>query len=80
MSNIDNTDNNNNNEKKKNYDDTYCEICRNVEEGNKNDDKIILCDDCDCGYHIYCLDPPLEEIPKDDEWYCRSCLDKFVIK
>ena len=22
--------------------------------------------------HMYCLDPPLEEIP-DDDWYCPLC-------
>lgn len=25
---------------------------------------ILLCDKCDAEYHIYCLDPPLEEVPE----------------
>lgn len=39
---------------------TVCEIC-----GQANDeDKLILCDDCDISYHIFCLDPPLADVPK----------------
>lgn len=30
---------------------------------------MILCDECDYGYHITCLNPPLESVPEDDEWY-----------
>lgn len=26
------------------------------------------------GFHIYCLDPPLASVPKNEEWYCTSCL------
>lgn len=37
-----------------------------------NPDKIILCDECDKGFHLDCLDPPLKELPTDD-WYCPSC-------
>jgi histone demethylase JARID1 len=25
------------------------------------------------GFHMFCLDPPLEVIPKD-EWFCHTCL------
>ncbi|KAG2174221.1 hypothetical protein INT43_004242, partial [Umbelopsis isabellina] len=46
-----------------------CEIC-NVGE---NEDEILLCDGCDRGYHMYCLDPPLSSIPRT-EWYCVKCL------
>ncbi|KAF8504202.1 hypothetical protein JB92DRAFT_2968040 [Gautieria morchelliformis] len=46
-----------------------CEICQ-----EKNDDpNMLLCDGCDCGFHIYCLDPPLQSIPKG-QWYCHTCL------
>lgn len=30
---------------------------------------MILCDECDYGYHITCLNPPLKSVPEDDEWY-----------
>jgi histone demethylase JARID1 len=26
------------------------------------------------GFHIYCLDPPLSNVPKG-QWFCHSCLD-----
>ncbi len=47
-----------------------CEVCL----GGNNASKIILCDDCDAGYHIWCLDPPLEKVPDNDEWFCPECL------
>ena len=49
---------------------------------------MLLCDGCDCGtvnlhcygrvslfkgFHMFCLDPPLTSIPKD-QWYCHTCL------
>ncbi|KAK9457741.1 PLU-1-like protein-domain-containing protein [Dipodascopsis uninucleata] len=46
-----------------------CEIC------GRGDDALsmLLCDDCDSGYHMYCLNPPLKSIP-DYDWYCDKCL------
>ncbi|ORY74825.1 PLU-1-like protein-domain-containing protein [Protomyces lactucae-debilis] len=46
-----------------------CETC------GKGDDGVhmLLCDGCEAGYHIYCLDPPLLAVPKID-WYCSRCL------
>jgi len=34
--------------------------------------KMLLCDQCDLGYHMYCLEPPLNDIP-DTKWYCIKC-------
>lgn len=47
-----------------------CEICKAEHDA----DKILLCDGCDRGFHIYCLDPPLASVPTNEEWYCTSCL------
>lgn len=35
---------------------TVCEGC-----GQRNDEsRLILCDECDVSFHIYCIEPPLE--------------------
>ncbi|KAK8789958.1 hypothetical protein WA158_006738 [Blastocystis sp. Blastoise] len=48
-----------------------CVIC-----GKDNDEtSMILCDECGKGYHIYCLEPPLLEVPEED-WYCEECMNK----
>jgi histone demethylase JARID1 len=46
-----------------------CEVCQK----NENEEKLLLCDGCNRGYHMYCLSPPLQNIPKTD-WYCLQCL------
>ncbi|PIA16685.1 JmjC-domain-containing protein, partial [Coemansia reversa NRRL 1564] len=46
-----------------------CEVCKSGE----NDDSMLICDGCDRGFHMYCLNPPLEAIPTND-WYCDSCV------
>jgi len=45
-----------------------CEICGSAER----EDVMLLCDGCDKGFHMDCLNPPLLEIP-DDNWYCINC-------
>ena len=49
-----------------------CVICGNSE----NDDKLLFCDDCDRGYHMYCLTPPINEAPEGD-WNCELCFKEF---
>ena len=46
-----------------------CETC------SKSDDKpsIIVCDNCELGYHKNCLNPPLAAFPEYD-WHCPNCL------
>jgi histone demethylase JARID1 len=46
-----------------------CEICLRGDNGTA----MLLCDDCNRGYHMYCLDPPLTVVPKS-QWYCPPCL------
>ncbi|XP_071852986.1 E3 ubiquitin-protein ligase UHRF1-like isoform X2 [Apostichopus japonicus] len=51
-----------------------CKYCSCHQCGGKEEpEKQIMCDECDMAYHIYCLDPPLADIPDVDEWYCPIC-------
>ncbi|XP_077891564.1 lysine-specific demethylase 5D-like isoform X4 [Ictidomys tridecemlineatus] len=50
--------------------DSYvCRICSRGDE----DDKLLLCDGCEDNYHIFCLLPPLPEIPRG-VWRCPKCI------
>jgi histone demethylase JARID1 len=49
--------------------DQICEQCKSGLHG----DVMLLCDRCDKGWHIYCLSPPLKQIPLGN-WYCFNCL------
>ena len=35
-------------------------------------EEMLLCDECDGGFHIYCLRPPLRAVPEGD-WVCQRC-------
>ncbi|XP_032448195.1 lysine-specific demethylase 5D isoform X8 [Lynx canadensis] len=49
---------------------TYvCRICSRGDEV----DKLLLCDGCGDNYHIFCLMPPLPEIPRG-VWRCPKCI------
>jgi len=50
--------------------DQPCDVCNKKD----NDDKMLLCDKCNHGYHIYCLNPPVTKVPEDN-WYCDDCKD-----
>jgi len=52
-----------------------CTLCGTSE----NDDKLLFCDDCDRGYHMYCLVPPMKEAP-EGSWSCRICIETFHTK
>jgi hypothetical protein len=49
-------------------DDTACEVCESAEEAAS----MLLCDGCDNGYHLACLQPPLAAVP-EGEWRCPDC-------
>lgn len=36
------------------------------------DDKLILCDECNKAFHLFCLRPALYAVP-DGEWQCPAC-------
>ncbi|XP_066281341.1 bromodomain adjacent to zinc finger domain protein 1A-like [Branchiostoma lanceolatum] len=45
-----------------------CRMCRRKGDA----EKMLLCDGCDRGHHMYCLKPPLKKVPEGD-WYCHTC-------
>ena len=51
-----------------------CKFCACSVCGDKaNPAQILLCDECDYAFHLYCLDPPLSAVPEEDDWYCSRC-------
>ena len=44
-----------------------CPICNS----HDNEEVMLLCDNCDAGYHTYCVD--LDAVP-DRAWYCGECI------
>uniref|UniRef100_K3YP80 PHD-type domain-containing protein n=4 Tax=Setaria TaxID=4554 RepID=K3YP80_SETIT len=51
------------------WEDGVCKVCGI----DRDDESVLLCDNCDSEYHTYCLNPPLARIPLGN-WYCPSCL------
>lgn len=49
-------------------DEIACVRCRRLDDA----EQMILCDGCDNGFHLFCLDPPLKIIP-DGDWLCPHC-------
>ncbi|KAK6472773.1 PHD and RING finger domain-containing protein 1-like isoform X1 [Huso huso] len=49
-------------------DNTQCEVCGRSDR----EDRLLLCDGCDAGYHMECLNPPLNAVPVE-EWFCPEC-------
>jgi predicted RNA-binding protein YlxR (DUF448 family) len=50
------------------YDCKTCIVCQELGE----EDKLLFCDECDRGYHTYCLDKKLQELP-EGRWICSNC-------
>lgn len=46
-------------------------VCGNCGSGER-EDEILLCDECGRGYHMDCLEVPLQAFP-EGEWFCKSC-------
>uniref|UniRef100_A0A7S1BED1 Uncharacterized protein n=1 Tax=Corethron hystrix TaxID=216773 RepID=A0A7S1BED1_9STRA len=47
---------------------TICEICNM----GKDDHRMLICDSCNLGYHMYCVRPVIVNIPNGD-WLCPRC-------
>lgn len=49
-----------------------CKRCVHCDKGAATDD-LLFCDACDKGFHMECLDPPLENLPTG-RWICPVCV------
>lgn len=45
-----------------------CQVCGE----SKDEDKTLICDLCDRGFHMYCMNPKLKSVPAG-EWHCDAC-------
>jgi len=48
--------------------DLPCQVCKD----HRHWDLMLLCDNCDTGWHTFCLSPPLDSIPTGT-WICPDC-------
>lgn len=53
-----------------NHTDRFLQNCQFCSSG-ENEDKLLLCDGCDKGYHTYCFKPKMVNIPEGDWWVVR---------
>mmetsp|Transcript_28711 Transcript_28711/g.43048 ORF Transcript_28711/g.43048 Transcript_28711/m.43048 type:complete len:379 (+) Transcript_28711:768-1904(+) len=49
-----------------------CAVCK--EGGN-----LLICDTCECGFHLNCVRPPLPNIP-EGSWDCDDCLNMKLLE
>jgi len=45
-----------------------CQVCQRTDDA----DQMLLCNNCNGGYHLLCLKPELTQVPADI-WYYSSC-------
>ncbi|CAJ0932695.1 unnamed protein product, partial [Mesorhabditis belari] len=64
--------------KKKMHDPMESVYCTKCGKGD-NENKLLLCETCDCSLHTFCCEPPLSNVPKN-EWHCAECsADKVAV-
>lgn len=51
-----------------------CIVCNEMGDWGR----MLLCDGCGKGYHLYCLKPPLEEVPEVEVWVCTGCASEGI--
>lgn len=52
--------------------DYECQVCHSTTKTRKGY-RMLLCDRCDEGWHMQCLQPPLTSVPRGD-WFCPRCI------
>ena len=54
----------------------YCSICKSGLDENM----IVICDNCDKGYHTNCHNPPINLEENAGDWFCNECATADVIE
>ena len=49
-----------------------CVLCSVRDKAASTSNKLLICDACDKGYHMDCLEPPLFDMPRG-KWFCHVC-------
>lgn len=49
----------------------HCACCRCGSK--KEPERQLLCDECDRAFHLDCLEPPLKDLPEEEDWFCPDC-------
>ncbi|XP_073818112.1 ATP-dependent chromatin assembly factor large subunit [Musca autumnalis] len=52
-----------------------CVVCRR----GSDPDKMLLCDECNAGTHMFCMKPKMKTVPEGN-WYCKRCVDKLGLQ
>ncbi|VDO56273.1 unnamed protein product [Haemonchus placei] len=55
---------------------TVCEIC----SGGTHEELLLICDQCDRGFHTFCLTPPLDAVPTSEQWFCPRCEESRMMR
>ncbi|XP_040567508.1 nucleosome-remodeling factor subunit NURF301 [Lepeophtheirus salmonis] len=49
----------------------HCRVCHRLGD-------MVVCDTCGGTYHLTCLNPPLTDVPDEEEWTCQICKDNYI--
>ncbi|VDD84943.1 unnamed protein product [Enterobius vermicularis] len=62
---------------KKTKDDSVDDVvCKHCKKGD-DEDRLLLCEECNAAQHTYCCNPPLTDVP-ETEWRCYQCIKARV--
>ncbi|XP_037807459.1 bromodomain adjacent to zinc finger domain protein 1A [Lucilia sericata] len=52
-----------------------CMVCRR----GSDPDKMLLCDECNGGTHMFCMKPKMKTVPEGN-WYCKRCVARLGLE
>ncbi|XP_036323316.1 bromodomain adjacent to zinc finger domain protein 1A [Rhagoletis pomonella] len=54
---------------------SLCQVCRR----GSDPDKMLLCDECNGGTHMFCMKPKMKTVPEGN-WYCARCVKRLGLR